>query len=200
MTIVNKAVLRHRNGKEQSLSLLKIESGVFRWITDELTKPWDGIDYLDRSMAIKALRVRVETDPAYVGADLTITSPDPTPAERAAAEIIKAIDANLPIADTPCRTMAEIIDRETNLPALLDSFQTLMAYVFTRRLPFAMALFPTTAAGKPRDLVMDGLLLNAIEAIEKSTGQTFDSLRKQLEEPVSNLIVAHSLPKGAKTQ
>ena len=55
---------RESSGKTQNLSLFGIEQNVYRWIKDLTGQPYEGVDYLDVSMAIKALRVNAGDLPA----------------------------------------------------------------------------------------------------------------------------------------
>jgi hypothetical protein len=186
---VKKAKLIFPDKREDNLVLLQVEPKVLRWETDG-GREWDGVDYLDEATAIASIRVLVERDPAYVGVDLTVLSMDPTPAERAAGVI------GFEFGMTEVPRVAEIIAKETNIDGLTEHISTLIAYLFRHRPAFAKALFPVTEAGAPRDMVLDGLLLNVIQAMEKSTGQTFGNLTKILLEPVSVIQMASKLPPG----
>ena len=195
MTLTKTAVLKHPDAREQKLNLFRVEAKCYRWLMDS-GRPFDGIDYVNEATAISQLRVLVDGDPAYVGVDLTIHSIEPTADVRAAKRIRHAITGADCLDIWDYESVAEIIRSETNLPALMDSIQSLLAYCFKCRPAFAKALFPVTAAGAPRDLTMDGLLLAVIEALEKTSNQKFDNLTKILKAPVSQIQVAKAMPKG----
>ena len=214
MTLINKAVLKHLpSGKTQNLSLFRIEQNVYRWVDDLTGKPCDGVDYLDISMAIKALRVRVETEPNMTGIDLMVLPVAPPPEERAARRIARlytfALLKALPLSSEDVAEIdpggavdevAEIIRNETGIDFLIEHTQTLLAFLFQRRLAYAKALFPTVQGQEPRDITLDGLLLQVIEAMQKATGQDYANLVKILKEPISTVKVVSALPPGAKIQ
>ncbi len=203
MQLINRAVIEFQGGRSVALSLFKTEPTVFRWVAESDGSRFDSCDYVTSSDAVKGLRVLVDGDPGYVGADLTIYPVEPPPEERAARRIVEELE----IEDgyhTPnpydIEKVAEIIRQETAIVELCEHTQTLLAYLFTRRDAFAQALFPTVHGQRPRDMVMDGLLLSAIEAMGKATRQDYANLVKILKEPVSNLIVSSRMPPGGKIQ
>jgi len=203
--ITKRAKLKFPDARERNLVLLKIEPKVYVWKTEGGTD-WDGVQYLEESTAISQLRVTIDHDPAYVGVDLTVTSPDPTPAQRAAEKIREGISEDLETTEVPFvawlydNRIEKCINEETNIDPLVDHLQTLLAYLFRRRPAFAKAIFPVTEQGAPRDLTMDGLLLNVIQALEKTTGQKWENLTRLLMEPVSVISMASKLPPGGKVQ
>ena len=83
MTVVKRAVLKHKDGRQQEFFLFRVEEKVFRW-ADSNGKLWDGVDYTSENIALKGIRVSVDTDPALVGVDLTVYPVEPAPEERAA--------------------------------------------------------------------------------------------------------------------
>lgn len=200
MTIVKRATMKYPDGHVMDFALVKRERVDFRWIYAASGEEVSGVAYLSEPDAIKALRVQVDHSPELVGVDLTITSVDPPPEQRAAEAVWSRyekydfVDRPL-LRDREVEALAEIIGRETGVPALIESFSNLMAYVFIHRPAFAKALFPVTAQGNPRDMVLDGLLWQAVEAMQKSTGQDFSNLLKPLKEPVSQIMTAKAMPK-----
>ena len=188
MTVTQKAVLKYRDGRIQNLSLFRVEPTVQRWIIDDSGKEFSKVHYLSTHDAVKGLRVLVETDPNYVGVDLTIMAVEPPPEERAAHRIDTDYDL------LSAEAIARIIQEETNISEVVRTAEELLAYLFTRRAIFAKALFPVQGGMAPRDMVMDGLLLGCIEALSKTTKQEYGNLLKILKEPVSNLQVVAALP------
>ena len=189
MKSVMRALIKHADARETRLVLIQREPTVFVWVT-EAGREFDGVHYTLKNIALKALRVAVETDPAFVGADLTIIPVEPPPSERAAKRLAETAS------EAQAADIARVIEDETNISAISDAVQTLMAYIFLHRDAFAMALFPVKDGRRPRDLVMDGLLLNTVEALGKATKQDYVNLLTVLKEPVSQLLVAHQVPKG----
>jgi len=192
--VIKKCLWRHADGQEQHFVLTKHGKADFRWIVTATGAEWDKIAYLEEADAVKKMRLFVETDPTCVGVDMTLSGVEPTPEQRAADCIDKVFNAGLTGQEYRERC-AEIIASETNLPALTTAFSELLAYVMIHRPAFARALFPVTPQGEPRDLVLDGLLYAAIEAMQKSTGQDFGNMLKRLKEPVSQIMVAKGMPK-----
>lgn len=201
MKAVKRAILKYKDGRQDELFLFRLEETVFHWIVGNPAKrKFDGIDYLSKYVAIKALRVAVETEVALAGSSLTFYGIEPPPEERAATQIAGIAFDGRCYEHKDVEELSNIIRQETNITEILDATQGLLAYCFTRREKFAMALFPIQDGRKPRDMVFDGLLLSAIEAIGKATKQDFESLVKILKEPVSDLVIATNMPKGGKVQ
>jgi hypothetical protein len=207
MQPIKRAVLKFPDAREQTLFLFRPEQTVFRWAVDN-GRLLDGVDYVTEADAIAQLRVLVEHDPAYVGVDLTVYSMEPSAADRAAKRITGRLfrlmddynDIGNPARET--ELVAQIISEETNIDPLMDSVQTLVAYWFKNRRAFAMALYPMTPEGAPRDLTGDGLMLAVIEAMQKTAGTTWPNLTKILMEPVSTIKMASKMPtpKGGTIQ
>lgn len=205
MTLVKRALFRYPDGREIPFSLVKREKGDFRWIYAASGEEVSGVAYLSEADAVKAMRVKVDHEPELVGVDLTILSVEDPPEVRAAQACIDKLnkadqcwgpdDVFLPDQDKWRDDLAAIIAAETNVSPLITSFSDLMAYVFRHRPAFAKALFPVTEQGSPRDMVLDGLLLIAIEAIKKSTKQDLGNLVAILKQPVKQIIGAKSMPK-----
>lgn len=193
-TIIKRAVWKHPQRPDREFLLARVERACFRWLDALTTKPWDGVDYLDAGTALKAMRVYVGGDPIMVGYDLTIFDVAPPPEERAAKRIGQAFNAGMTFDEYRSRCV-EIIGQETNISPAVQAFSELIAYLMIHRAAFARALFPVTPDGQPRDLVMDGLLYTAIEALAKSTGQDFSNLLKPLKEPVSKIVQARAVPR-----
>jgi len=191
---VKRAVLKLPDGRERTLLLVHTDKASYVWQTPE-GRVWEDLSvYADEATAIRMLRVGVDSDPALVGVDLTVYPMDPPPAERLAKRLSVRYG---PWKETEVEECAKVIAEETALPELLDKTQTLLAYIFKNRLVFAMAVCPPTPGAQPRDLTMDGCLLEAIQAIEKSTGLKLDRLTSELMKPVS-AIIAPGLQKGSK--
>ena len=206
MTIVKRAVFKYPDGHEIPFALVKREKTDFRWIYAASGEEVSGVAYLSESDAIRSMRVKVDHEPELAGVDLTITAVDLPPEARAARRIVdhyrdgiayEISKENLPIAE---EIVADLIANETNISPLISAFSDLMAYIFGHRPAFARALFPVTAQGSPRDLVLDGLLYTAIEAMQKSTNQDFGNLIKILKEPVSQIMTAKAMPKKGQIQ
>jgi len=191
---VKRATLKDPQGIKADFLLQRHGKGDYRWSGVDTTA------YLSEEDAIRGMRATVEGKPEFVGWDLTIMGIEPPAALRAAARLVdktfhegwwKAVDKTLVEAQ-------QVIEEETNSAALVDAVETLIAYIFLNRSKFAKALFPTTPAGEPRDLVCDGLLLTVIEALEKTTLQDHENLKKKLREPVSQILSARALPKETR--
>jgi hypothetical protein len=195
---VRKATLTYPSGEKRLLHLMKLSRADFRWIDTGTGKEFDGVSYLEDGPAVRAMRVFVESDPSTVGIDLTIELVDPPPERRAAVVIAKLDKANNNAGWEDA--IASIIEAETNVTPMASAFSDLMGYLFIHRAKFALALFPPTPAGQPRDLTMDGLLLNAIEQLAKATKQDFGNLVKILKRPVQQIAVARVVPKEQKLQ
>ncbi len=189
MKAVKRAVLKFSDAREQECLLMRVEEKAFRWLMANSGRTFDGIDYLDEPMAIKAIRVAIETDPAYVGVDLTIYAMDPTPVERAAKAILE---------DPSCRTrmtagyldlheVTAIIERETNLTAFLEASEVMFAYLFTRN--------------AYRDMALSGLMWQYLIEIEKVKRVDLSKMKEAIGDPkVERLVVTASKmpdpPKG----
>jgi hypothetical protein len=199
--VVKHAIWKRANAHDERFMLVKIERGVFRWIVVLTGQPWDGVDYLCEGDAIKSMRVTVESSPLYVGVDMTLEDVTPTPEERTAEKIWSRYDRQqydsvyFPsprVAEV--EALADIIRQETNLPALTTAVSEMLAWLWTRRRAIARALCPPTPNGEPRDITMDGLLLNCIEAMQTTTGQDFSGMIKSLKEPVGQIAIARNMP------
>jgi hypothetical protein len=201
VTIVKRAAFAYPDGRKIEFALVKRERQDFRWIYAADSSEVSGVAYLSESDAVRALRVSIDHEPELVGVDLTIIAVDPPPEVRAAMVIVSRYSSGYwdvsPATITECvsEAISDIIAHETNIGPLTTAFSELMAYVFIHRAKFAQALYPVTAQGSPRDLVMDGLLFTAIEAMQKSTGQDFSNLLKPLKEPVSQVVAVKAMPK-----
>lgn len=201
MQVVKRASMKYPDGHEVQFVLTKREKGDHRWVYAESGAEVSGIAYLSESDAVRAMRISVDHEPELAGVDLTIIAIDPPPEARAARRIVQQYSDEFETAVGLTDSLrfideiTELIASETNLPALTSAFSDLLAYVYLHRPAFAKALFPVTPQGAPRDLVMDGLLLTAVEAMQKTTGQDFSNLIKPLKEPVSTLMIAKGMPK-----
>jgi hypothetical protein len=152
-------------------------------------KTWEALAvYESESIAIRQIRVAVDNDPDLVEIDLTIYPVDPPAEERAAAKILDRYGFK------DDGSLAAIIGRETNIAEITEHVQALLAYIFSRRRAFAAALFPIVDGKEPRDLVLDGILLSAIEAMAKSTKQDYGNLLAILRKPVSAIVTPNNHP------
>ena len=200
MKPVMRAIVKHADARETRLVLIQKEPTVFVWVTED-GREFDGIHYTLGNIALKAIRVCCDTDPAFVGCDLTLYPVEPPPSERAADRVVSYFEEfSGSSIDHDRGRMQKVIEEETNIAEISDAAQTLLAYIFLHRDAFAMALFPVKDGRRPRDLTMDGLLLNTVEALGKATKQDYTNLLTVLKEPVSDLIVAHHVPKGGPVQ
>jgi hypothetical protein len=202
MNVVKKAVWRDtRNAAagEQLLFLVRHGKGDYRWVKAIDQKELDGVAYLDEGSAIRAMRLFVDHDPSMVGIDLTIGDIAPSPEVRAAKQIDSVFNAGV-TGEEYRHVVAEIIARETNINGLTTAVSELLAYIFRCRVSFAAAVCPTMPGKVPRDLTMDGLLLAALEAMSKATGQDFSNLIRILKEPVGQILAVHGKPKGEQVQ
>ena len=173
MKIVNRARLTYPEKPPVFIALFQVEPAVFRWIWEATGQPFDGVDYQDKSAAIVQLRVAIEKE-SVPGADLTILSVEPGPAERAAKRIY---------AETRSYNLGEveyIIQEETAIDQLREAGETVLAYLITR--------------GGQRDLALGGLMLNFLDALEKSGGVKYDAIRRALTEPPPMITPARSMP------
>lgn len=184
--IKKRATLTHPHRPPQELHLMQIERGVFRWVTISAADRSFGPDYLTETDAIRGIRAEVESNPDMVGVDLTVFPVAPPPEVRAAKAIRDARNDVNPLFDVDM--VAEIIRKETGIDGLLEHYQAMLAFLFQRRRAYAAALFPKVDGMEPRDITLDGLLLNCIEATEKSVGQGMDNLKAILNQPVSRII------------
>jgi len=175
--IVNRARLTYPEKPPVFLALFQVEPAVFRWIWEATGQPFDGVDYQDKATAIVQLRVAIEKE-AVPGADLTILSVEPGPSDRAAARIVKGFVTN-PLPEHT-ETLAGIIQEETAIDQLREAGETLEAYLITR--------------GGQRDLALGGLMLNFLDALEKSGGVKYDAIRRALTEPPPQIIPARNMP------
>lgn len=188
MTIINRAALKIRDGQEKKLSLFRVERGVFRWVEDATSEPFDGVDYLSDTDAIKGLRVLVDGDPAYVGCELTIHPVSPPAEERAARRIYEWFDnAGDSAPEIFLDAISEIIRNETAIDKLTETLNLLLAYEVTRlRAPKPAGL----------DLVHAGLLLDAVCALERSQAIDLTGIKSRLKQPVERIQVYQSTPQG----
>jgi hypothetical protein len=199
MTIVKRALLKCPDGRQQEFFLFRVEPAVFRF-ADANGRLWDGVDYLSENVALKAIRVSCDTDPAMVGVDLTIYPVELPPDERAATRIVSETTGPIPaMNDDPAlaaviANVSRIIREETNITEIVEAVNTLLAFIVTRRDAYARAMFPVHGGRAPRDLTLDGLLLAAIEALGKATKQDYANIITALKEPVSSLQIAHNMP------
>jgi hypothetical protein len=199
MTVVQKASLTYPNNPTINLLLFKVEHGVFRWITTNGI-PWlDGTDYLDPHDAVKALRVLVETDPLYVGVDLTILPVELPPEERAARRITDRYAKDLYLSTTivagvlpDVERNAAIIREETGIDKLVESVNLLLAYSLPRRLQ------PKPAG---LDITWAGLALSVIEAVEVAQRIDLSNLKTELTKGIEKIQVYSTMPpQGGKPQ
>lgn len=195
MSLITKlATLKHDDGRVQNLTLVRKGKSSYQWYIGE--KRWDEADYVAPGDAIKGLRVWAETDVAAIGIDLTFYEPVPTPAQRTAKRIMADITPYLkaPGGPTSEAELADLIEEEMHFSELLEHVQVLLAFCFQRRRAYAQALFPSKDGTTPRDVTADGLLLNCIEAVEKSAGIDLSNLTKILREPVGRIQVVTNVP------
>ncbi len=211
MTIVKRAVFKSEGGpgtipiKTIQLSLMRVEKHAFRWIDEVTGNPFDGVDYVEETDAVKALRVLVETDPKWVGIDLTVFPVAPPPEERAARRIVEAWRDSmikrfdLPVEQTcridmsgPINETAEIIRNETAIDKLVESTNVLVAYLVQRiRQPRPPGL----------DMAQAGLLLDVLTALEKAQNVDLSNIRKVLTQDVTAIKTYSSMPQsGGKIQ
>ena len=178
MKLVQKARLIYPDQRVQLLGLFQVEEKCLRWVVQDTDRRFDGVDYTSKPDAVVGLRVTVEGDPALKGCDLTILEIEPGPAERAAVRIVKGFVTN-PIPEDK-DTLAGIIQEETAIDQLREAGETLEAYLITR--------------GGQRDLALGGLMLNFLDALEKSGGVKYDAIRRALTEPPPQIIPARNMP------
>jgi hypothetical protein len=193
MTVTMKAVIKHADQRVQEWFLFRIEEKVYRW-TNKDGKLFNGVDYVSANIALRGIRVEIEKGVEWIGADLTIIPVEPPPSERAADRVVSYFE-EFSGSSIDRGRMQKVIEEETNIAEISDAAQTLLAYIFLHRDAFAMALFPVKDGRRPRDLTMDGLLLNTVEALGKATKQDYTNLLTVLKEPVSNIAVVSNLPK-----
>ncbi len=203
MQLINRAVIKSQDERIVNLSLFRIQPKVFRWITAD-GNPWDGVDYVERNDAIRALRVTVENDPDYIRSDLTVLPVEPPPEERAAVRINKLvssaiddffemsgedndIDPSAAIAE-----IAEIIRQETGTAELIEHVNVLVAYCIQRiRSPRPAGL----------DMAQAGLIINVLEVLEKVQREDYSNLKKSLTEGTTSVKVYSAMPPtGGVTQ
>ena len=201
---VKRATLKREPAATVELLLVRHEPRVFRWHAAHGV-PFDNVDYVAEVDALKALRVLVESSPEYVGVDLTIHSVTPPPEERAAEKITNYINEHGnpgPLGPNnwtpPGDRIASIIRSETGITELIEQAEVLVAFLFQRRRAYARALFPAPAGEEPRDLTLDGLLLELIEALQTATQNDYGNLVKILKEPVGNIKVVAAMPTPPK--
>ena len=176
MKLIQKARLIYPDQRTQLLGLFQVETAVFRWVVQDTDRRFDGVDYVDKPSAVVGLRVTVEGDPAFKGSDLTILEIEPSPAERAARRIVDNYEPD----STAIDWVSGIIQEETAIDQLREAGETLEAYLITR--------------GGQRDLALGGLMLNFLDALEKSGGVKYDAIRRALTEPPPQIIPARSMP------
>jgi hypothetical protein len=187
MKIVKKAVLTDKDGGQQHLSLFQIEAHVFRWIDDKSGTPFDGVDLLSEHDGIKNLRVIVESDPRFMGVDLTILPVELPPAERAAKRIfdLDLVDLTYAPGSIAVERMAKVIQEETQIDGLIEDVNLLITYEFPRRLhPKKPGL----------DMTWGGLVLAILECMEKSQKVDLSNLKKQLTEGIEQVKIYSSMP------
>ena len=184
MKIIHRAQMKFPDQHVQSLALFQVESTVFRWISEGTGQPFNGVDYLRSEDAIKGLRVLVESDPGYVGVDLTVLPVDLPPAERAAKRILETLDDKVPYPDV-LEWAAKLIQEETQIDGLIEAVNLLITYEFPRRLhPKKPGL----------DMVWGGLVLSILECMEKAQKVDLTNLKKQLAEGIETVKVYSSMP------
>jgi hypothetical protein len=176
MKLIQKARLIYPDQRTQLLGLFQVETAVFRWVVQDTDRRFDGVDYVDKPSAVVGLRVTVEGDPAFKGVDLTVLSVEPGPAERAARRIVDNYEPD----STAIDWVSGIIQEETAIDQLREAGETLEAYLITR--------------GGQRDLALGGLMLNFLDALEKSGGVKYDAIRRALTEPPPQIIPARNMP------
>ena len=202
MTAVQRAIIKQPDGKPQTLTLFRVEPTVFRWI-DQAGKPWDGVDFLEAGMAIKSLRMTIESDPSYVGYDLTFYPVELPPEERAAKRVIEEMyrvddwgprDIYVPPEDIPrdIGKVSSIIKSETGIDKLVESVNLLLTYEFPRRLqPKRPGL----------DLTWGGLVLSVLEALEVAQKSDLSNLKAELTKGIEQIQVYSNMPpQGGKPQ
>ena len=175
MKIVNRARLTYPEKPPVFMALFQVEPTVFRWIWEATGQPFDGVDYQDTAVSIVQLRVAIEKE-AVPGADLTILSVEPGPADRAARRIVDNYEPD----STAIDWVSGIIQEETAIDQLREAGETLEAYLITR--------------GGQRDLALGGLMLNFLDALEKSGGVKYDAIRRALTEPPPMITPARNMP------
>lgn len=157
------------------------EPTVFRWAVLSAIPPLklQQIDFVTRHDAIKWLRLQAESDPAWVGVDLTINAAEQPPHIRAAERIWGLAE------DIDQPDVESIILEETNISDLLEHAGVLLAY-----------LIRTGRQAKPPglDMAEAGLILNVIEAIEKAERCDLGNLKKTLTADVNKVQVYSSMP------
>ena len=184
MKIVKRAQLKFSDQSVQSLALFQIEAKVFRWISEGTGQPFDGVDLLSEHDAIKNLRVIVESEPRFVGVDLTVLPVDLPPAERAAKRILETLEDKVPYPDV-LEWAAKLIQEETQIDGLIEAVNLYITYRFPRlRHPKAAGL----------DMTEGGLVLSILESMEKAQKVDLSNLKKQLAEGIETVKVYSSMP------
>lgn len=187
---VRKAIIQFE-GKERTLLLFRLAEKQFRWQTEsgDLWEPCQET-YVDWETAVKQIRVAVDTDPKLVGAKLWIKPMEPPAEVRAAVKIAErySLGAKGPRRDAAVEDIAKVIRETTNIGDLVEHFNNLIAYCFKCRIQFAMGVCPPTPGMVPRDLTMDGLLLECVTALEVTMDQKLPGLINKLKEQPSLIL------------
>ncbi len=189
MKIVHRSVINFKEGRQERLALFCVEHTVFRWVIETSGKLFDGIDFLDALTAIKHLRVRVETEVKYIGADLTFIPVALPPEERAAKRIINEIVEGVAPNKYGEEVVAGIIREETAIGSLLEHVNLLVTYRLQRmRQPKPPGL----------DMAEGGLLLSVIEDIEIAQQVDLSGLKSLLTGNIDRVKLYASAPTGGK--
>ena len=176
MKRIKKARLLYPDIRVKILELFQLGETIFRWRGSD--QKLDKTDYPDEDAAIIGLRVTVESDPAFKGVDLTILPLEPLPEERAATTIFNRFLSTQPSVEE----LETIIRQEIAIDQLREHGGTLLAYLLTH--------------GWVRDLALGGLMLNFLDALERSGGVKYDALRKTLTELPMMFTPASQMPGG----
>lgn len=197
---VKTATIRHSDGREVSLVLMRTGETKYHWQTPN-GRPWEsGVGFENEGAAIKSIRVSVESDPDLVGADLTVKALDPPPELRAAKRITDMLLPGKKGREKRIKDLSEIIRDETGIDSLVEAVSEMTAFWMARRNTYAMAVCPPIPGAIPRDLKADGLLRAVIVAMQKTTGQNFKNLIAILDEAPSMIVGAGKMPKGGLVQ
>lgn len=192
MTVTKHALITRPNQPDVRLFLFRVERGVYRWRTD-MGQGYRGleVDYLSESDAVVAIRIMVDNSVDYVGCDLTINPVAPPAEERAAFRVLNEIKlARVLNEDAYSQDeIASIIRNETAIDKLTASINILIAYEIQRLLQ-----------PKPPGLDMThaGLLLDVVEALERSQSVDLSQVKAKLKQPVDTVKIYSSLPPEVK--
>ena len=192
MKVTDRALLKRTDQADTVLALFQIEARVFRWIDEKTSAPFNGVDYLRREDAIKGLRILVESDPAYVGADLTLLPVELPPDERAAKRIVMEMYCDHVPTDSiafDVERAANIIDEETHVTRLIEAVNLLLAFEIPRlRWPKQAGL----------DMTHGGLILGVLEALEPAMKVDLSNLKTKLTEGIETVKVYSAMPATGK--